>query len=140
MNQKLPAPIVNADSRPYWDAARENHLVIRQCCTCGELHFMPRYLCPSCWSDDLAWIESSGKGTVHSFAIIRRAPLPVFAERAPYVVALIDLDEGPRMMANIVGEDALSTRIGDVVEVTFEERGEGAKVPQFVRRSVADEL
>jgi len=137
MSLQLPTPIVNPDSQAYWDGARQDRLMIRKCKACGELHFMPRYLCPSCWSTELEWIEASGNGEVHSFTVIRRPSLPAFAERVPYVVALIDLDEGPRMLANILGEDALQTRIGDRVAVCFEERGEGAKVPQFKRRSDA---
>ncbi|GJH27049.1 Zn-ribbon domain-containing OB-fold protein [Caballeronia novacaledonica] len=129
----LPSPIANADSLPYWNAARERRLLIRKCTACEALHFMPRYLCPVCWSDHLEWIDSKGTGEVHSFTIIRRAPISAFAARSPYVVALIELDEGPRMMANIIGEDALSVRIGDRVSVTFEERGDGAMVPQFNR-------
>lgn len=135
MSQDLPSPIVNPDSRVYWDGAREGRLMIRKCKACGAMHFLPRYLCPACWSTDLDWIQASGQGTVHSYTVIRRAPLPAFAGRVPYVVALVDLDEGPRMMANILGEDALQTGIGDRVEVRFEERAEGAKVPQFVRRA-----
>ena len=133
MESSLPLPVANADSLPYWNAARERRLLIRKCNACGALHFMPRYLCPACWSDQLEWVEAKGTGSVHSFTIIRRAPMAAFAPRAPYVLALIDLDEGPRMMANVLGEDALSVRIGDRVKVTFEERGEGAMIPQFQR-------
>lgn len=99
------------------------------------MHFMPRYLCPACWSAQLEWIESRGTGSVHSFSIIRRAPAAAFAQRVPYVIALIDLDEGPRMMANVLGEGALSIAIGDRVKVTFEKRGDGALIPQFNRVS-----
>src|SRR5690606_34488931 len=98
-------------------------LLLRLCRSCLAKHFMPRSLCPACWSDDLEWIESPGLGSVHSFTVIRRAPLEAFAPQVPYVVALIDLDEGPRMVANILGEDALDSRIGDRVEVLFEARG-----------------
>jgi uncharacterized OB-fold protein len=133
MESSLPQPVANADSLPYWNAARERRLLIRKCNACGALHFMPRHLCPACWSDQLEWVEAKGTGSVHSFTIIRRAPMAAFAPRAPYVLALIDLDEGPRMMANVLGEDALSVRIGDRVKVTFEERGEGAMIPQFQR-------
>ena len=139
MSNELPSPIVNPDSKVYWDGARDERLMIRKCRSCGATHFMPRYLCPACWSTDLDWIQASGRGKVHSFTVIRRAPLPAFAGKVPYVIALIDLDEGPRMMANILGEDALQTRIGDRVEVCFEERGAGAKVPQFMRRAAAGE-
>lgn len=133
MTEQLPRPVSNPDSAPYWEGARADRLLIRKCRACGELHFMPRHLCPHCWSDDLEWIEASGRGTVHSFTVIRRAPMESFAPRVPYVVALVDLDEGPRMMANILGEDALDTAIGDAVRVCFEDRGDGAKIPQFRR-------
>ena len=135
MSQALPTPVVNPDSQAYWDGARRGELMIRKCKACGAKHFMPRFLCPVCWSDELEWIQASGLGTVHSFTVIRRASAPAFASKVPYVAALIDLDEGPRMLANILGEDALQTRIGDRVEVCFEERGEGSKVPQFTRRT-----
>lgn len=133
MEPLLPSPVANGDSQPYWAAARERRLVIRKCKACGEKHFMPRHLCPTCWSDQLEWVDASGKGTVHSFTVIRRAPLAAFGSRAPYVVALIDLDEGPRMVTNVLGDDALDVKIGDRVKVTFEEREGGAMVPQFTR-------
>ena len=129
----LPLPVANADSKPYWDAARERRLVIRKCNSCGQLHFMPRHLCPACWSDQLEWVDATGAGSVHSFTIIRRASDPAFAPLVPYAVALIDLDEGPRMMANIVGANALEVAIGDRVQVSFEDRGTGAMLPQFIR-------
>jgi uncharacterized OB-fold protein len=129
----LPLPVANADSKPYWDAARERRLVIRKCNSCGQLHFMPRHLCPACWSDQLEWVDATGAGSVHSFTIIRRASDPAFAPLVPYAVALIDLDEGPRMMANIVGANALEVAIGDRVQVSFEDRGNGAMLPQFIR-------
>jgi uncharacterized OB-fold protein len=123
---------MNADSAVYWQAAKNNKLMLRRCKSCGEVHFMPRYLCPVCWSEDLVWFEAKGKGNVHSFSIIRRASSAAYAPRVPYVVALIDLDEGPRMMSNIVGSDALDVAIGDAVTLEFEERGD-AKLPQFAR-------
>jgi uncharacterized OB-fold protein len=137
MDTALPRPTANADSKPYWDAARERRLVLRRCKACGTLHFMPRHLCPECWSDQLEWVPSGGKGAVHSYTVIRRPSNPAFAAQAPYVVALIDLDEGPRMVANVLGDDALAVRIGDRVEVTFEDRGDGALLPQFRRAEAA---
>lgn len=131
---QLPVPVANADSQPYWAAARENRLVIRKCKSCSQLHFMPRHLCPHCWSDQLEWVDAKGSGSVHSFTIVHRASDPAFAPLVPYAVALIELDEGPRMMANVVGAGALDVQIGDRVQVIFEARGgEGAKVPQFKR-------
>lgn len=130
MEHQLPLPIANADSAAYWQAAKEGRLVLRRCNSCSEIHFMPRYLCPVCWSVDLEWIGAAGKGTVHSFTIIRRASSPAFSGLTPYVVALIDLAEGPRMMSNIVGEGALEVEIGDSVTLEFEDRG-ASKLPQF---------
>lgn len=134
MSGDLPAPIVNADSAPYWQGAREDKLLLQRCRDCGVLRFFPRYLCTACGSEHVEWAEMSGRGTVHSFTIVHRAAFPEFQARTPYVVALIDLEEGPRMMTNIVGPGALEVAIGDAVTVTFEARGsEGAKVPQFRR-------
>ena len=131
MEEQLPQPVANGDSLPYWNAARERKLLIRKCKACNEFHFMPRYLCPTCWSDRLEWVESKGTGKVHSFSIVRRASSAAYAPRVPYVLALIELDEGPRMMANVLGDDALSVAIDDQVKVTFEDRGDGALIPQF---------
>ena len=133
-----PAPVPNADSRAYWEAAARDELLLRRCTACGKHHFPPRHLCPKCWSDEFEWTLSAGKGVVYSFTIMRRAPMPAFAQRVPYVVALVDLDEGPRMMANILGEDALETKIGDRVSVCFEERAGGSKLPQFRRSEGMD--
>lgn len=132
MKPHLPCPEPNGDSRPYWDAAREERLVIRQCKSCGARHFMPRHLCPTCWSDQLEWIDCQGTGTVHTFSVVRRAPTPDFGANTPYVIAMIDLDEGPRMFANILGSEAQEVTIGDRVKLTFEERGDGFKIPQFI--------
>ena len=97
---------------------------------------MPRHLCPNCWSDELEWVESKGGGTVHSFSIVHRAPSPVFAANVPYVIAMIELDDGPRMFANVIGPDALGVAIGDRVKLTFEDRGNGVMLPQFERAAV----
>ena len=129
----LPVPEPNADSRLYWDAARGGRLVVRQCRACGRRHFMPRGQCPACWSDDLEWIDCGGFGTVYSLSTVHRAPTPDFAGIAPYVIALIDLDEGPRMFANIVGAGAREASIGERVQLTFERRGESVALPQFMR-------
>ena len=129
----LPTPEPNADSQAYWAAARERRLVVRRCLACGERHFMPRGQCPVCWSDQLEWVDCSGLGTVYSLSVVRRAPTPDFGAIVPYVIALIDLDEGPRMFANIVGTGALDAAIGDRVTVTFERRGDEALIPQFER-------
>lgn len=132
----LPAPQPDADSVEYWRACGQGVLLLRRCATCGHTHFPPRHVCPRCWSGRLDAIAASGLATVHTFTIMRRAPAPEFAAALPYVVALVDLDEGPRMMANIVGDDAMAVTIGERVTVQFEDRGEFA-LPQF-RRANSD--
>ena len=139
MDSARPEPLVNADSEPYWSAAQEGRLVLQRCVDCGHIDFMPRHICPACWSDNRKWIDASGIGRVHSFSIVHRAPLPEFRDDCPYVVALIDLIEGPRMMTNIVGEDALKVAIGDAVEICFEDRGD-IRLPQFRRFTNKAEL
>ncbi|PKO73913.1 MAG: hypothetical protein CVU23_00235 [Betaproteobacteria bacterium HGW-Betaproteobacteria-17] len=120
----LPEPIRNADSQELWDGMQQEKLLLQECGDCGALDFMPRHMCPVCWSPNRKWREASGEGTVHSFSIVRRASSPAFAPRTPYVVALVDLAEGPRMPTALIGDDALSVAIGDPVTMTFEERGD----------------
>jgi len=133
METEYPVPVQNADSKVYWTAAAGDDLVLKRCLDCGKHHFPPRHLCPNCWSEKLDWTKSCGEGAVYSFTVMHRAPMPAFAARVPYVVSLVDLVEGPRMMANVIGDDALDVAVGDRVRVCFEARGENAKVPQFRR-------
>lgn len=76
MTGDLPAPVVNADSAPYWEGARQGKLLLQRCGDCGTLRFFPRYLCTACGSDRTDWVEASGRGTVHSFTIVHRAAFP----------------------------------------------------------------
>lgn len=126
---KKPLPIPDGDTRPYWEAARQSRLLIQQCDQCRQHVFYPRAVCPHCMSDRLTWVASSGKGTVHSYTVVHRAP-ESFVGDVPYVVALIDLDEGVRMMSNIVDPPA-SVRIGARVEVLFEAVTPEITLPKF---------
>ena len=130
---ELPIPTITPEAAPYWEGARQGKLLLQRCGACDALRFYPRTLCPSCWSDRVEWTEASGRGSVHSFTVIHRAPTAAFASQVPYVVALIDLQEGPRMMANVIGDGARDLRIDDAVRVTFEQRAGGFMLPQFVR-------
>jgi len=122
-----------AEARHFFAAAAAGRLELQRCAACARVWFFPRPACVACGSTDYAWFAASGRGSLHSFSIVRRAPSPEFRDRLPYVVALVELAEGPRMMANVVGDDALEVAIGDALELTFEERGEGRKLPQFRR-------
>jgi uncharacterized OB-fold protein len=132
MSAAKAGTLANADSQPYWDGAAQGKLVIKTCVSCGRMHFPPRYLCPYCWSNQLEWREHSGEGHVYSFTIVRRAAVPGF--ETPYVLAMVDLTNGPRLMSNIVGTGALDVGIGDDVRVIFEAR-DGTILPLFCRQA-----
>ena len=124
-----PLPIPDGDTKPYWDAAKEHRLVVQRCQDCAAAIFYPRAVCPHCMSDRIDWIDATGRGTIYSYTVVHRAP-PGFADSAPYVVALIDLEEGVRMMTNVVDAPA-AVRVGAAVEVTFDDVTDEITLPKF---------
>lgn len=126
-----PAPVPDADSRPFWEGVDVGELRLQVCDSCRRWFYYARGLCPHCHSDDLTWSVASGRGTVHSFTISRRGAGPAFAADVPYVVALVDLEEGPRMLSNVVDCDPESVRIDDPVVVDFRELSPGQVLPVF---------
>jgi uncharacterized OB-fold protein len=131
MSPEKPLPVIDHDSAPYWEAAREGRLDIPLCGDCGKHHFYPRAICPHCHSDNLKFDTVSGRGKVHTFTIARRPAGPAFADDVPYVVALIELEEGPRMMSRIQTDDPEKVRIGAKVEVTFVKATDEITFPHF---------
>ena len=124
-------PVPDPVSRPYWDAAADHRLVIQRCTECARHQFYPRRHCTHCGSLKLEWTEAAGHGTVHTFTVIHRNSSPGFSTAVPYAFAIVDLPEGVRMSANIVGVDAEKVRVGMPVHVTFEGRSEDLSLPQF---------
>ena len=98
----LPNPANEEHTRPFWDATKRHELVMPRCNTCAELYFYPREACPNCLSSDLAWEPVSGKGRIYSYTVVHQPVHPGFRDEAPYVYAMIQLDEGPRMVSNLV--------------------------------------
>ena len=133
-----PLPKPDRDSQAYWEAARRHELVLQQCNDCEKFRFYPRVICPHCMSERFEWRQSSGHGVVYSFTVVHRPPTPFFRDKVPYVVALIDLQEGVRMMSNVVGCDPGDVKIGDHVEVIFEDINEEITLPKFKLRQVLD--
>ena len=131
MSIEKPLPVIDHDSAPYWEAAHEGRLDIPLCGDCGKHHFYPRAICPHCHSDNLKFDTVSGRGEVHTFTIARRPAGPAFADDVPYVVALIELEEGPRMMSRVQTDDPESVRIGAKVEVTFVKASDEVTFPYF---------
>ncbi len=113
-----PYPDVEPLTRPFWDAVREGRLDIQRCAACGRHVFYPRAVCPHCGAAHLEWVTASGRGVVYAFTVVHRAP-PAFAEEAPYVVALVDLEEGARMMTRLVGVDAGDVAVGRPVKLSI---------------------
>ena len=126
-----PVPRPTPETQPFWDGARAGELRIQRCTACGEHYFYPRPFCPRCDSDAVEWVAASGRATLHSYVINHR-PAPGFEEDAPYAIAVVALEEGPRMMTNIVGiENTPERLVLDMpLEVTFQERGDQC-VPVF---------
>jgi uncharacterized protein len=113
------APTPTEDDQPFWAAAAEGRLVLPRCRGCETYIWYPRAICPDCHSTDVEWVAASGRGTVYSFTVNARA-FGAWAEHAPYVIAYVELAEGPRVLTNIVGVDPDQVRIGLAVRAVFE--------------------
>ena len=129
-NYKKPLPYIHEETRPYWEAAKKHELRIQKCRICGTHYFYPRDFCPSCFSFDVEWVRASGRGTVYSFTICQRGA-PGFEGDAPYNLAIIELEEGARMMSNVVECAETDLKVGMAVEVVFDDVTEDVTLPKF---------
>lgn len=128
-NKPLPKPYT--DTAPYWEAARQQQLLIQKCLDCGLYQFYPRGVCKSCLSSSLSWFQAAGRGTIYSFTVNYRAPHPGFVDDLPFVTAIVELQEGVRMMTNIVQCNPEQVTIGMPVRVVFEQVTEAVTLPKF---------
>ncbi len=128
----LPTP--DDDSQAFWDAAREGRLLLKRCGSCGRAHYYPRPFCPHCWSSAVEWEQASGRATLYTYSVVRQNDLPPFPERVPYVAAIVDLEEGPRAMTNIVDTEFEEIEIGMPLEVDFRAISEDFTIPVFRAR------
>jgi uncharacterized protein len=129
--RRFDLPSSDESSQPFWDAAKEGRLLAKRCLTCGEVHFYPRPFCPVCWSTDVEWFEVSGRGTLYTYSVVYQNDLPPFAKRVPYVAAIVDLEEGPRMMTNVVDCPIDELSVGMALEVKFERATDDFTFPVF---------
>jgi len=132
MTPAKPLPRPTAETLPFWQAAAQGKLVYQRCSACKRAQFPPANHCPTCGKRTLTWQESAASGSIHSHTTVQRAPTAAFKEDVPYVIALIDLDEGFRMMMNWRGDDPAAARIGDRVRVVFETNASPWPLPQAV--------
>ncbi len=128
-----PLPVKQPESDFYWEKAQAHELWLRRCNACEHAYFYPRDFCPDCGSRDVSWVQASGKGTLHTFAIVHRAPVPAFRDHVPFVVAMVDLEEGPRIPTNLVDvePDPAHIHVGMAVEVAFADLTDEITLPVF---------
>lgn len=125
-----PLPEPGDDDRPFWDGAMEGRLMLVKCAACGTVRLPWSKYCDECLSDELSWIQASGRGTLRTFAIMHQRYHPAFEPDLPYNVAIVELEEGPRMPTNIVNAANGELRVGMAVEVVFEPHDDVA-LPKF---------
>jgi uncharacterized OB-fold protein len=133
----IPHP--TPETAAWWEGCRKHELLIQSCTKCGHQQFYPRILCTACMSEDLEWTRSSGRGHVITYTICRRAVSKAYDSDVPYVIALVQLEEGPTMMSNIVECDPESVISGMQLEVIFAPWSEEITIPQFRPAQAAEE-
>jgi uncharacterized OB-fold protein len=128
-----PIPRPDEDSQPFFDGTLRGELTLQHCRACGQWMWPVRYRCIECFSDELTWEAAAGTGTVYSYSIVHQLVHPGFARDLPYNVAMVDLDEGVRMITNIVNVAGDEVEIGQRVEVIFEPLSDDLALPRFRR-------
>jgi uncharacterized OB-fold protein len=126
-----PIPAITELSAPFWAAGLEGTLQLQRCSACRHIRFPLDAICPRCLSPEHEWESMSGRGNVQTFIRFHRAYDPSWEDRVPYVVALIELEEGPVLISNVIGEGALDVNVSDQVEVVYERTSGDAALPQF---------
>ncbi len=131
MSDAFPVPEPSSASAPFWAGTREQQLMMQRCESCSRLVWYPRQLCAYCGEFALQWEQLSGHGTIYAVSVHHRAAHPAFAERVPYSVVLVDLDEGARIMSNVFGPPP---SVGDKVSVAWLPLDDGRNLPTFELR------
>ena len=130
---RITPPVPQPESDFYWEKCKQGELWLRHCRACDSTYFYPRDICPICFSRDTDWVQTDGRATVHTFAIVHRAPIPAFRDKVPYVTAVVEFAGGARMATNLVEvePDPQVIKCGMPVEVVFEELDEKISLPYF---------
>ncbi len=134
-----PAPTPTEETGPFWEGVDRKELLLQHCPHCGMWQYPPAACCTRCLAEDTVWRKSSGRGSVFSFAVYHKAFHPAFADEVPYVVADIELDEGPIICSNVVGYPPGDVSVGMRVGVVFELVGERLMLPRFAPEPSGDE-
>jgi uncharacterized OB-fold protein len=128
---RFDLPVPDVETQEFWDAAARGRLLLKRCGACGRAHFYPRPFCPHCWSSQVTWEQASGRARLYTYSVVHENDLPPFRDQVPYVAAIVELEEGPRMMTRVVGVEPAALKVGMELEVAFEPIGEGFSVPVF---------
>ena len=128
---KKPLPRLDEENRWFWEACARHELYLQKCARCGTLRFYPRALCPSCLSSETEYVRASGRGKIYTFTVTYQNQAPGFRDELPYVMAYVELDEGPRILTNVVHTPPDAVKIGMPVEVVFEDVDEEIAIPKF---------
>ncbi|MBI4514841.1 MAG: Zn-ribbon domain-containing OB-fold protein [Deltaproteobacteria bacterium] len=126
-----PLPRVDEESKGFWEACRRHELYLQRCRDCGRFRYYPRALCPQCLSDRTDWVLSSGRGSVYTYTVTYQNQAPGFRESLPYVLAYVELDQGVRLLTNIVGCAPEQVSIGMPVQVVFDDLTPEIALPKF---------
>jgi uncharacterized OB-fold protein len=130
---KKPLPRIDEESRWFWEACARHELYLQRCASCGALRYYPRALCASCLSKETQYVRASGRGTVYTFTVTYQNQAAGFRDELPYVMAYVELEEGPRVLTNIVDMPPEEVKIGMPVAVVYEDIDEGLAIPRFQR-------
>lgn len=125
-----PAPTVTQANAAFWAATAEGRFQLQRCNECDTVLWFPRRHCPSCWTENVSTFDASGKGVIYSFTVIRKGAM-LYKDAGPFVVAYVELAEGPRVMTNIVECDVETIAVGMPVEVVFHDTGQGNALYRF---------
>ena len=133
ISKQRPLPAADELTQPFWEAAKQQQLVVQRCRACGYFNHPPRSVCDACQSQQLAFEPVSGKGSIYTFSVMYQQNIAGFEEQVPYLNILVELDEQPRlfMVANLPGTERDKIKIGGQVEVYFEKIDEEISLPQF---------
>lgn len=135
MTYNKPLPKINGDNQPFWEGCGQHELRFQKCQDCGHVRWPPAILCPQCHCTEIDWIKAGGTGRVYTFAVYHVAYHPGFSDELPYTAAVVELDEGPHFMTNIVGCSPEDVYCDMPVKVVWEDAGGSVTLPKFAPRN-----
>jgi uncharacterized protein len=127
----VPSPLITPETKPFWEAAGQERLVLQRCPRCKEFIWYPRSLCPTCLSTELEWVTASGSGVVYTYTVVRMPEIPEYGPAAPYILAYVQLEEGPVVLSNLVDCDPGEVAIGDRLRAVFHHTEDGTALVRF---------